>query len=67
MLKHNFAGHTIDPDSLLRDGVLCFDHRAAGQKAVLVNHLHIVHVHELSGDRTVIVVTEYSLSLKKPK
>ena len=42
MLKHSIAGHTIDPESLLDDGVLCFDLSAAGQKTILVNHLHIV-------------------------
>ena len=33
---------TIDPDSLLHDDVLCFDHHAAGQKTILVSHPHIV-------------------------
>ena len=38
---------TIDPDSLLHDGVLCSDHHAAGQKTILINHLHTCHIHEL--------------------
>ena len=33
---------TIDADSLLHDDVLCFDHHAAGQRTILVSHLHIV-------------------------
>ena len=44
MLTHSIAGHTIDPDSFLREGVLNFDKRAAGNKTVRVNHLHIADV-----------------------
>ena len=33
---------TIDADSFLHDDVLCFDHHAAGQRTILVSHLHIV-------------------------
>ena len=40
--KHDLADHTIDPDSLLHDDVLCFDHHASGQKYIVVSHLHIV-------------------------
>ena len=34
--KHNLAGHTIDPKSVLHDGALCFDRHAAGQRALFV-------------------------------
>ena len=33
---------TIDADSLLHGDVPCFDHHAAGQRTILVSHLHIV-------------------------
>ena len=32
-------GDTIDPDSLLHDGVLCFDHLAAGQTTITFTSL----------------------------
>ena len=54
MLKHSIAGHTIDPESLLHGGVLCFDERAVEQETVLVNHLCIVTSTDFSGDRAVM-------------
>ena len=46
--KRGLVDHTIDPDSLLHEDVLCFDHHAAGQKTILVSHLYIAcHIHEL--------------------
>ena len=36
-LEDSFAGHTIDSDTFLHEGVLHFDHRAAGQKTILVS------------------------------
>ena len=35
--EHNLTGHTIDPDSLLHDGVLSIDHHAVGQKTIFVS------------------------------
>ena len=46
--KWSSLSDTIDPDSLLHDDVLCFDHHATGQKTILVSHLYIAcHIHEL--------------------
>ena len=35
-LKLKLAGHVIVSDSYLHEGVLCFDHHAAGQRALFV-------------------------------
>ena len=47
MWKHKLAGHAVDPDAFLQEGVLRFDHHAAGQRTILVSHLLIANVHKL--------------------
>ena len=37
MQKHKLAGHAVDPDAFIQEGVLCFDHHAAGQRTILVS------------------------------
>ena len=32
--KRGLVDHTVDPDSVLHDDVLCFDHHAVSQKTV---------------------------------
>ena len=46
-LKYNLADGTDDPNSLLQDRAVWFDRHGAGQKLILVRHLHIAHVREL--------------------
>ena len=46
-MKHNLAGDTIDPNSLLHVRVVLFGRHAAGQRTLVVRHFHKVHVHEL--------------------
>ena len=45
--KRKLAVHAVDPDTFLHEGVLRFDHHAAGQKTILVCHLLIAHVLKL--------------------
>ena len=48
--KNNLAGHTIDPDLLLDDGVLSIDHHAAGQKTIFVSTVASLTSVNIPGD-----------------
>ena len=51
MQKHKLAGHTVDPDAFIQEGVLCFDHHAAGQRTILVSRFSSHACINFSGDR----------------
>ena len=56
MLKHKLAGHAIDPDTFLHDGVLRFDHSAVlrdrkpSSSVVITSHTSM----NLSGDQAFV-------------
>ena len=50
-LKHNLAGHTSGPESLLHEGVLCFGHHAAGQGTIFVRTVASLMSVNIPGDR----------------